>query len=71
MFAIEFCIPNTTEYDTEMTKKIFDTLFENKLLCKLGGRHNSVLIFWTSLIISEKELNDIYDILDKSISIVS
>lgn len=68
LFAIEFCIAKTNIYDTDITKKIFNNLFSNKLLCKLGGRNKSSLLFWIPLIVDEDTIYNIYNVIDKSIS---
>ena len=68
LFAIEFSIPNTNEYCPEFAEKTFNHCFKNKLLCKLGGRNNCTLIFWANLIITEIEIDEIINILDKSIT---
>ncbi len=66
LFAIEFS-KNSKEYDPEFTEKVFNECFKNKLLCKLGGRNNSTLIFWSYLLITELEINEIINILNISI----
>lgn len=67
LFAIEFCYPKTNKYYPEKAKQVFDNCFKNKLLCKLGGRNNCTLIFWTSLIVTIKELDKIINVISKSI----
>jgi diaminobutyrate-2-oxoglutarate transaminase len=67
LFAIEFCIPGTNTYNSDKTLDVFNKCFDNNLLCKLGGRNYSSLIFWTNLIIQEGQIDDIFEILDISI----
>ena len=67
LFAVEFTHPNTNKYYPEEANRVFNNCFNNGLLCKLGGRNNCTLIFWLNLLVSEKQLDDIINVLDKSI----
>lgn len=65
LFAIEFSYNGV--YNTEFAGKVNHKCFENRLICKLGGKSNSNLIFWTCLIINQSQVDQIFDVVHRSI----
>lgn len=53
MFAVELS-------DSKTAARVHASCFENGLLCKLGGRGNRTLIFWTNLLLNSSQITEIF-----------
>ena len=67
LMAIDFYNEKTNNLDPEKANVVYKECFRNKLLCKLGGRHNASLIFFMSLLITYDEIDELINIITHSI----